>query len=71
MSYRGVIRNGVVVLQPGVKLAEGTELVVSTVDETNAPTLGELFKDVAGKGTNLPRDGATQHDHYIYGTPKR
>ena len=20
---------------------------------------------------NLPRDGATEHDHYLYGTPKR
>ncbi len=32
----------------------------------------EAFKDVPDEELErLPTDGATQHDHYIYGTPKR
>ena len=32
----------------------------------------EAFKDVPEEElARLPVDGATQHDHYIYGTPKR
>jgi Arc/MetJ-type ribon-helix-helix transcriptional regulator len=32
----------------------------------------ELRKSVLSEEwANLPVDGATQHDHYIYGTPKR
>lgn len=40
------------------------------------PTLGEklaaIFEDVSDEEwEKLPTDGAEQHDHYIYGTPKR
>jgi Arc/MetJ-type ribon-helix-helix transcriptional regulator len=32
----------------------------------------ELRKSIpAEEWDKLPKDGATQHDHYIYGTPKR
>ncbi len=32
----------------------------------------ELMKDVPEEDLEkLPTDGATEHDHYIYGTPKR
>ena len=32
----------------------------------------ELMKDVPDEELDkLPTDGATEHDHYIYGTPKR
>ena len=34
--------------------------------------LQEILKDVPEEAFDeLPRDGAAQHDHYIYGTPKR
>lgn len=71
MSFRAVFRNGKVEFQPGVQIPEGAELVVSVIDEADVPTLGELFKDVAGKAAGKPADGSLQHDHYIYGTPKR
>jgi hypothetical protein len=33
---------------------------------------GELRKSIpAEEWAKLPVDGAAQHDHYIYGTPKR
>jgi hypothetical protein len=45
MSYRGHIRNGVAVLDDGVKLAEGSEVVVQPVEAPSfwdAPTVQEL-----------------------------
>ena len=34
--------------------------------------LEEVFADISTEDwEKLPRDGAEQHDHYIYGTPKR
>jgi hypothetical protein len=71
MTYRATYRNGAVILQPGVKLAEGAELIVSTVEDATVPTLGEVFGDVAGQVKGKPSDGSAQHDHYIYGTAKR
>jgi len=40
------------------------------------PCLLDLFDDITADMTadeiaQLPKDGAEQHDHYIYGTPKR
>jgi hypothetical protein len=69
MTYRGRIKNGVIVLDESVRLPEGSEVLVQPVAEP-AP-LGDLLRDVAGKGKGLPDDGSIQHDHYIYGTPKR
>ena len=69
MTYRGHIRNGAVVLDESVRLPEGSQVVIQPVE---APvTLGDLLRDVAGQGKELPDDGSVQHDHYIYGTPKR
>ena len=30
----------------------------------------EVAEQLAASGVELPEDGAAQHDHYIYGTPK-
>ena len=43
---------------------------------TTGQSLLELFQNITSDLTeadikNLPRDGAEQHDHYIYGIPKR
>ncbi len=35
-----------------------------------SPVLQKL-RSLAGKGRNLPADLATNHDHYLHGTPKR
>lgn len=36
-----------------------------------APTLLEMFRPFIGKVKGLPRDFAVNHDHYLYGVPKR
>ncbi len=69
MTYKAHIKNGVAVLDDGAKLPEGSEVLIQPVE--SSISLGELLRDVAGKGKDLPSDGSVQHDHYIYGTPKR
>jgi hypothetical protein len=72
MTYRGRIKNGVVVLDPPVNLPDGVEVDVSpTETETEPPTWAEVFKNVIGKADGLPTDSAVNHDHYLYGAPKK
>ena len=69
MEYQGKVINGVVVLEDGKALPEGTTVKVRAVDEP--PTWGEVFKDVMGKAVGMPSDMARNHDHYLHGAPKR
>jgi putative addiction module CopG family antidote len=45
-------------------------------EKTPHKPIWEVFQEIAAsipdeEWANLPVDGAEQHDHYIYGTPKR
>ena len=72
MTYRGRVKNGVIVLDDSASLPDGTEVDVSpAVDDSTEPTWGEVFKDIIGKAEGLPPDMARNHDHYIHGTPKK
>ncbi|MGA2229598.1 MAG: hypothetical protein ABSH22_01620 [Tepidisphaeraceae bacterium] len=72
MTYRGRVKNGVIVLDPPAALPEGSEVNVSPKsDPETIPTLNERFKDVIGIVDDLPPDMAENHDHYIHGAPKR
>ena len=61
-----------------VKLPMGKPLVV-TVEETTAPTasggigLGEMFDRIEAESGLVegPVDWALEHDHYLYGTPRK
>ena len=70
IELAGKVVNGVVVLDEGPKLAEGTRVKVVAQPE-ELPTLYERFKDVIGKAEGLPPDMAENHDHYLHGLPKR
>ncbi len=79
MTYRGRIRNGVVVLtQPG-GLAEGTEVSVrprksehrSPKRKKHRATVGSALLKLAGKAKGLPEDAARNVNHYLSGSPKR
>jgi hypothetical protein len=77
--YRGHVRGGVVVLDSSHALPDGTEVRVEALaadDERplldeNGQTLGEKLMKYAGKAAGLPDDAALNHDHYLYGAPKR
>lgn len=79
MVYRGVVKNGVVVLEPPNVLPEGAEVRVEVViPEPEGPlldergeTLGQKLMKYAGRAVDLPEDAARNHDHYLYGTPKQ
>ena len=70
MILEGIVKNGVVVLDPPGQLVEGTRVQVVVPAEAKKPTLAGLLK-YAGLLQDMPADFAQQHDHYIHGTPKR
>jgi hypothetical protein len=67
MTYLGTIKNGKVELEQGIHLPEGTPVRVEPLISDEDPALGIAEEAVH---TGIP-DLAKQHDHYIYGTPKR
>jgi hypothetical protein len=71
MSFKGKVKNGVVVLPRNAKLPDGTEVEVRPIDEPKADDFTDMLLRIAKKVRGLPRDLAAQHDHYLYGTPKR
>ena len=80
MVYRGTVKNGVVVLDGAAKLEEGQAVSVRPLRRRAAlssgrprkiPSLYERLKPLIGAAKGLPSDLAAQHDHYLYGTPKR
>lgn len=72
----GRVVNGLVVLdQPG-KLEEGTEVRVRPVPRTSEregseSSLSEMLLSFAGTVEGLAKDMALNHDHYLYGVPKK
>ncbi len=76
MSYRGRVRNGVVEFEDGPVPPEGTAVRIEPVEtaDQEAADADELAREmlkIAGTARGLPSDFARNHDHYLYGTPKR
>lgn len=119
MTYKGIVREGGIVLPPGTELPEGAEVHVVVIDcsgpqngdssgRTTAEQLLELTRKAeeltaqnrpastpptqqspaeeepedgyalnrellkfAGIVKDLPADFSINHDHYLYGVPKR
>ncbi len=69
MEATGKIVNGAVVLDNGTNFPEGCR--VRVVVEEAEKTLGEELLQFSGIFKGLPPDFATNHDHYIHGTPKK
>jgi hypothetical protein len=80
MVYRGTIKNGQVVLEESTKLPEGAHVRVEIENHVSesAPNpeqqLAEFWdslREMAGTAKTLPPDIAENHDHYLYGRPKK
>ena len=77
MTIDGIVHNGMVVLDQGAVLPEGTRVKVIAQRPAQAeatdgkPSLRERLLKHAGTVADLPADMAEQHDHYIHATPKR
>ena len=74
ITVQAVYEDGV--LKPAQPLPFKEHERVSITVEEKQPTLAERIAALARALPpetldRLPTDGASQHDHYIYGTPKR
>lgn len=74
----GRVHKGVVVFTAPMALPEGTVVTVRPRPRRRRKGAGrrpkslyELLKPVIGKAKDLPPDFSVNHDHYLYGTPKR
>ncbi len=79
MTYRGVVKNGVVVFS-GRKPKEGASVTITAVRTARRrkkatvkkpKTIADLLAPFIGMADDLPADMSVQHDHYLYGTPKK
>jgi hypothetical protein len=76
MTVQGKIKNGVVVLENGSVLPEGTHVTVRPVKKaaTKKPAKPQGRRKLlrhAGKATGLPPDAARNLDHFLYGHAKQ
>jgi hypothetical protein len=79
MVYKGHVEKGIVVLDDPVALPDGLKVQIELlpagqagiVTDDNTETLGQKLLKHAGKAIGLPPDLAENHDHYLYGTPKK
>lgn len=59
MTYRGHVKNGVIILDPPAEIPDGAEVEVRTSDQDSlAPAWTEVSKDVIGKAEQLPGDSS-------------
>jgi hypothetical protein len=79
MPIQGQVKKGVVVLENGAALPEGTRVTVRAARKSSAkqgprplkPRGRRRLLRHAGKATGLPADAARNLDHYLYGHPKK
>jgi predicted DNA-binding antitoxin AbrB/MazE fold protein len=68
ITFDATYENGVLRPKKPMTLAEGAKVRVTLQASDEKP---DPLKNVIGIGAGGRRDGATNHDRYIYGTRKR
>jgi hypothetical protein len=71
MSYRGTVKDGVVVLAPGVELPDGTEVAVVPCSGADDDPLLAAVRKVSKPRPHWPKDYALNHGHYVSGEPRK
>ena len=76
MVYKGHVKNGVILADDPVDLPEGAVIRFEIAAEPeqvedSEATFANRFAEVMGKAQSLPGDAAENHDHYLYGVPKK
>jgi len=78
MIYHGHVKNGVIVPDVSVTLPDGLRVTIEIPEaesektrDDKSETLGQKLLKYAGRAEGLPADAARNHDHYLYGTPRR
>src|SRR2546427_5455943 len=71
MSYTGKVKNGVVVLPPGVPLVEGQQIEILPGSVASEPDRLHEAAEAHAVGNGLPNDLAANHDYYLHGGSKQ
>lgn len=76
MEYSGKVQGNTVILDGTPNLPDGTPVRVVVLLDTDgprngSPCLSEVLLSFAGQVHGLPDDMSENHDHYLYGVPKR
>jgi len=80
MVYRGLVKDGVVVLDGPEAPPEGARVSLRVLKATavrpakgskRTTSMYDRLKPFIGIGNDLPPDFSVNHDHYLYGAPKR
>ena len=71
MSIIATVINDTIKLPAGTHLENGTQVSVLPMREAPATTFAQRYGKFIGIMKNGPTDLAANHDHYLYGTPKR
>jgi hypothetical protein len=66
MTYRGHVKNGMIVLDPPAELPEGAEVTIQCNEPRETPKERPLLK-YAGQATDLPADASRSVDRVLYG----
>jgi hypothetical protein len=69
MSITVIVENDTIKLP--VHVPDGTRLEITLPEKAEGEAPGNWMLKYAGIAGDLPADAAAQHDHYLYGTPKR
>lgn len=77
MTYRGHVKDGQIAFDEPVVLPEGAAVCVEVVESpaeggvAGEATIWAKLLEIAGTVEGLPPDMAENHDHYLYGAPKK
>jgi len=71
MSITASVVNDTIKLPAGVHLADDTEVVILPKGQAPLKTFAERYARYIGSVDSSLGDLAENHDHYLYGTPKK
>jgi len=71
VSITATVENDAIKLPAGVHLPDGTTVRVEPLTEPSSESFGKRYAKFIGAVKDAPSDLAENHNHYLYGTPKR
>ena len=71
MSFKGTVKNGVIVLPPGATLPNGTNVEIRARGLPKEDPFVSAVKKVKKKRTHWPKDYSRNLDRYLYGGRER
>jgi hypothetical protein len=71
MRITATVKNGVLVLPPGVQLPEGAEVRLTVPEPEAGGSFADRYASYVGAADDLPCDLAGNLDHYVHGHRKK